>query len=90
MSDATTAVTWVALLVGVAGVLFAGWRLWQGSSAGGGRNGQLALMLFGLVILLNTAPRLVGASSGIVLVFGAIALIPLARFVVLLTVAHRR
>ena len=89
MSDATTAVTWVALLAGVAGVLLAGRRLWQGSCAGGGRNRQLALMLFGLVILLNTVPRLVGASSGVVLVFAVIALLPLAGFVVLLTVAAR-
>jgi hypothetical protein len=87
--DATTAATWVALLAGVAGVLLAGWRLWRQGSPAGGRNRQLAVMVFGLVILLNTVPRLVGASSGVNLLFGVIALLPLAGFVVLLTVASR-
>ena len=64
--------------------LLAGWRLRHSSPAGGGRNGQLALMLFGLVVLLNTVPRLAGAASGLVLILSMLALVPLAGFVVLL------
>ena len=89
MSDDITTVTWIAMLAGAAGMLFACWRLRQGSPAGGGRNGQLAAMLFGLVVLLNTVPRLAGASSGVVLILSTLALLPLTGFVVLLTRAAR-
>lgn len=83
MSDTTTTVTWLALLAAVAAVALAGWRLRRGNRAGGGRNRELAMMLFGLVVLLNTVPRLAGASSGTVLVLSSVALLPLAGFVVL-------
>lgn len=84
MSAATTATTWLALLVGVASALLAGWRLRRGSSASAGRNREFAMLLFALMVLLNTVPRLAGASSELVLVFSTLALIPLAGFVVLL------
>jgi len=85
VSDTTTAVTWVALLIGVACAAVAGWRLWRRSSpAGGGRNRELAMVLFGLVVLLNAVPRLAGASSGLVLACSTLALLPLLGFVLLL------
>lgn len=74
---------WAGLLAGVAVVAVAGWRLRRRDSAAGGRNRDLAMMLFGLVVVLNTVPRLAGASSGTVLVFSSVALLPLAGFVVL-------
>ena len=79
------AITLVALFAGLAGALLAGWRLRRRSPAGGGRNGQLAALLFSLVIVLNTVPRLAGASSGLVLILSTLALVPLVGFVVLFT-----
>jgi hypothetical protein len=83
VSDASTTVTWVALLVGAVGAAVAGWRLRRRNPAAGGRSRDLAMLLFGLVVVLNTVPRLAGASSGTVLVFSSIALLPLAGFVAL-------
>jgi len=84
VSDTTTAVTWVALLAGVACAAVAGWRLRRGRSPGGGRNRELAMVLFGLVVLLNAVPRLAGASSGLVLLLSTLALLPLLGFMLLL------
>jgi hypothetical protein len=83
VSDATTGFTWVALGAAVVGMLIAGWRLRRGITSATGRNGWLAALLFGLVVLLNTVPRLAGAPSGVILVLSTIALLPLVGFVVL-------
>jgi len=85
MSDAATAVTWVALLVAVAAALLSVWRLRRGSPTGGGRNGKLATLLIVMMALLNAVPRLAGASSGLTLILSMLALMPLVGFVVLFT-----
>jgi hypothetical protein len=85
VSDAVTSSTWVVLSTGIVAMLIAGWRRRRGSPSAGGRDGQRATLLFGLVVLLNAVPRLAGAPSGVTFALSTIALIPLAGFIALST-----
>ena len=82
MSDAIASMAWVWLPAGIIGMLLGARRRRRtGGQPAGGRHGHLAALLFGLVVLLNTAPRLAGAPSGVTLTLSLIALVPLIGFI---------
>jgi hypothetical protein len=82
VNDVSDGFTWAALLAGIIGMLLGARRRRRtGGQPAGGRHGHLAALLFGLVVLLNTVPRLAGAPSGVTLALSLIALVPLIGFI---------